>query len=383
MLFGGMKQVVVREGETTVHDLDESAKINLTGRVLKGGQPVGNAMLFFSATDPGGAPSDIKQSRTDADGRYKIGLDAAGVYSVVVASGGAMFGGRQSAAPIQVPDQPNPVVDVTVKAAGIAGRVTNAEGKPVSGAIVSAKGTSASGASSGGHGPRGMQDQTESDGTFLVEGLDPGTYAITVAASGYRSAEVPTVTVANENDVPSIDVRLEPGRTVRGRVLDATGTGIAGALVMTAPSGAASGSGGLPTTSDVNGAFVVTAPADGPIDLTAIASGFPPARAVAVQPQDGAEVVLRAPRPGHIRVSAQNPDGSPVVGAKVTCRAVPDYLGAGMVERPLSTGTDGTTTIASLAPGAYELTVNSGPKRGASSATLSEGGEVAVTVTLP
>ena len=36
MLFGGMKQVEVREGETTVHDLDEAAKITLTGRVLEG-----------------------------------------------------------------------------------------------------------------------------------------------------------------------------------------------------------------------------------------------------------------------------------------------------------------------------------------------------------
>src|SRR5260221_546974 len=39
MLIGGMKQVEVREAETTTFDLDESSKITLTGRVLKGGQP--------------------------------------------------------------------------------------------------------------------------------------------------------------------------------------------------------------------------------------------------------------------------------------------------------------------------------------------------------
>lgn len=384
MLFGGMKQVVVREGETTVHDLDEGAKINLTGRVLKGGQPVANAMLFFSVNDGGAAPTDLKQSRTDAEGRYQVGLDTAGTYAVVVASGGAMFGGRQSGVPIQVPDQPNPVVDVTVKAAGISGRVTNAEGRPVSGAIVSAK-TAGTQAGGDGHGRGGMQDQTEADGTFLIEGLDPGTYGLTVAAPGYRNAEVPTVTVANESDVATADVRLEPGRTVRGRVLDANGNGIAGAMVMTAASGSVpAGRDSLPATSDVNGTFVVTAPADGPIDITAVASGFPPARAVSVQPQDGVDVVLRAPRPGHVKVTVLGPNGA-VRDARVSCRAVPDYLGASylsFVDRTPPTGADGMTTVSSLAPGAYELTVTSGTKHETASATLSEGAEVVLTVNL-
>jgi protocatechuate 3,4-dioxygenase beta subunit len=379
MLIGGMKQVTVREGETTVHDLDESAKINLSGRVLKAGQPVGNAMLFFSPSEGGGAPTDLKQSRTDAEGRYQVGLDAAGAYSVVVASGGAMFGGRQSGISIQVPDQPNPVVDVTMKAAGISGRVVNAEGKPVASAIVSVKATAAG----EGHGRGGMSDQTESDGTFLIEGIDPGTYGLTVAASGYRTAEVPPVTVANDSDVPSVEVRLEAGRTVRGRVLDANGTGIAGAAVFATPAGSAgAGGGALPTTTDVNGTFLVTAPSDGPIDLTAIATGFPPARATSIQPQEGVDVVLRAPRPGHILVKVLDSNGA-VAGARVTCQAVPYYPGAGMGDRTPATGADGATTVSSLAPGAYELTASLGTRRGTAAATLAEGGEAIVSVTLP
>ena len=387
MLFGGMKQVVVREGETTVHDLDEAAKINLSGRVVKGGQPVANAMLFFSAGDGNSAPTDIKQSRSDADGHYQIGLDTAGAYGVVVAAGGAMFGGRQTAVPIQVPDQPNPVVDVTLKAAGISGRVMNSEGKPVSGAVVSVKSTGSQGAGEG-HGRGGMQDQTESDGTFLIEGLDPGTYGLSVAAPGYRNAEVPTVTIANDSDVPAVDVRLEPGRTVRGRVLDANGNGIAGAMVLTAASGAPpSGRDSMPATTDVNGTFVITAPADGPIDLTAVAAGFPAARAVSVQPQDGVDVVLRAPRPGRIRVTVVDREGHPVGGAKVGYRAVPDYLGAGylaFLDRTLPTEPDGTTTLSSLAPGAYELTISvGGATKATATATVAEGSEVVLTVPLP
>ena len=142
----------------------------------------------------------------------------------------------------------------------------------------------------------------------------------------------------------------------------------------------------MPATTDVNGTFVITAPADGLIDLTAVAAGFPPARAVSVQPQDGIDVVLRAPRPGRVRVSVVDPNGIPVVGARVSCRAVPDYLGAGylsFLDRTPPTGADGTTSVTSLAPGAYELTVASESKRATSAVTLSEGAEVVLTVSLP
>lgn len=386
MLFGGMKQVEVREGETTVHDLDEAAKISLTGRVLKGGQPVANAILFFKRTsDDGEASSDLKQSRTDADGRYQIGLDAPGGYAVVVSSSVGMFGGGRTATPVQVPDQTDPVVDILMKAAGISGRVLNQEGKPVSGAVVSvaAKGAAAD---RQGHGP--LQDQTEPDGTFLVEGVEPGTYAVTVAAVGYRNADVPQVTVANDSDVPAIDVRLEAGRTVRGRVIDANGNGIAGALVMTSPSGTVqSGRDAIPASSDVNGTFLVTAPAEGPIDLTAVAAGFPPARAVGLLPQDGVDVVLHAPRPGRIRVAVIDAHGLPVPGARVSCRAVPDYLGAGymsFLDATPPTASDGVTTVSSLAPGAYEVVIAGAQKRTTSrSVTLAEGAEADVAVTLP
>ena len=384
MLFGGMKQVVVREGETTVHDLDESSKINLTGRVLKGGQPVANAMLFFSLSDPSASQKDLRQSRTDAEGRYQVGLDAAGTYAVIVAGGGAMIMARQAGTPIQVPDQPNPVVDVSVKAAGISGRVMSAEGKPVAGAVVSVRAAGAGG--DGGHGPRGSQDQSEPDGTFLIDGLDPGTYPLTASASGYRNAELPPITIASESDVPAVEVRLDAGRTVRGRVVDANGNGIAGATVMAVASGSTSfGMGAVGASSDVNGTFLVTAPADGPIDVTAVAAGFPPARAIGVQPQDGQDVVLHAPHPGRVRVNVVDPNG-PVAGARVECRAVPDYLGGGYLSalnRTPPTGADGTTTVSSLAPGAYEVTVSVGSKRASTSTTLAEGSEVVTTITLP
>lgn len=76
-------------------------------------------------------------------------------------------------------------------------------------------------------------------------------------------------------------------------------------------------------------------------------------------------------------------NGSAVVGARVSCRAVPDYLGAGFAMQPSSTGADGVAVVGSLAPGAYELTVKAGARSTTASATLSEGGEVVQMVSMP
>lgn len=386
MLFGGMQQVDVREGETTTHDIDEAAKITVTGRVTKGGQPVASSMLFFTQSTSGGPPTDLKQSRTDADGRYQIGLDAAGTYAVTVAAMRSMWVGSGSGISIQVPDQPNAVVDITVKSAGIAGHVTGNEGKPVSGAVVTVTPSGTAGSGEGGHGRPGTQDSSDPDGSFLVDGLNPGVYNVNVAAVGYRNAQPSPVTISNDSDVPSLDIRLEPGRSVRGRVVDANGNGIASAYVFVAAAGSQSGRDMLPAVSDVNGTFVITAPADGAIDLTAVASGFPPARLTGVQPQDGVDVMMRAPRSGHIRVSVLDAAGHPVPDASIGCQAVPDFLGAGytrMFGDVPKTDTNGTATVNALGPGAYELTIAKDTRKATGSVTVAEGSEVVTTVTLP
>jgi hypothetical protein len=387
MLFGGMKSVSVREGETTTYDIDEASKVNVSGRVVKGGQPVPNAMLLFTTPDAGGEATDVRQTRADGDGHYQIGLDKGGTYAVMVTQGGAMFGGARSAVQVEVPDQPNPVVDITLRGATIAGHVTNQDGKAVSGAIVTASRTGADPGSSPGSGHGGMQDVSEPDGTFAVEGVEAGSYKLTVAASGYRNAEVANVTVTGESDTPSVDVRLEKGRTARGRVVDAAGAGISGAMVMAAPSGTVpSGRDALPATSDVNGGFVLTVPADGPIDVTAVSAGFPPARVTGVVPDDDSEIALRAPRGAPLRLTVLTPDGKPAVGAKIVCRAVPAYLGSDFTSflNPVPpTGADGVALVSSLAPGSYELTVSLDKKRTTQSVNVAEGSESVQTVTLP
>jgi len=386
MLMAGIKQATVREGETTVFDLDEASKITLTGRVLKGGQPVANAMLFFQRGAGAGSGSgvDIRTGSSDAAGHYQVGLDEPGSYSVGVRSSGLLAGGM-SAVKVEVPDQPAPVVDITVRAAGIVGRVTDAEGKPVTGARVTARATDEAAAAAGGR----MDGSTIGDGTYAIENLPPGSYEVAAQASGFKSPQPSTVSIAGDADRPSVDFQLETGRSFRGQVVDPQWNGISGAVVVAAPAGGMDGGGhdsGLPTRTDFNGTFVMTAPGDGAIDLTAVAPGFAAARLTSILPRDDEPVRVQTPRGGRVRVTALGANGAPVAGAAVRCSAKPGFLGseyASMMNNPQATGADGASMVGPLAPGAYEIAVTSGGKRQTQAVNVTEGQEAVVNLVLP
>lgn len=383
MIMAGIKQATVREGETTVFDLDEASKITLTGRVLKGGQPVPNAMLFFSKGSGGATGMDMRTATSDPSGRYQVGLDDAGPYSVAVQGSGAFFARGMSAIKLDVPDQPAPVLDITLRAAGIVGRVTDPEGKPVSGAMISARPTAESTTGGGGR----MNASTSGDGTYSIDNLPTGTYEVTVQASGYKSPAPSTVSIASESDQPVADFQLETGRSFRGQVVDPQGNGISGASVVAAPTGSTDGGRGMPTQTDINGTFVMTAPGDGVIDITAVAPGFAAARLTGVPvPSDDQPIRLQAPRGGRVRVTALGSNGAPVVGASVRCSAKPGFLGsdfASFMNAPSATGSDGASTIGPLAPGSYEVTVTSAGKRQSQAISVAEGQEAVLSVVLP
>lgn len=98
---------------------------------------------------------------------------------------------------------------------------------------------------------RGTTDET---GKVTLGPLPPDDYAVVAMAPGYVNASVDNVVVAG-NRQRSVGVRLVEGVSVRGRVVDADGNGVEGALVMgfAQPAFAAS----LTTRSEEDGSFVL------------------------------------------------------------------------------------------------------------------------------
>lgn len=382
--LGGMslRQVAVKEGEVTVFDFDESAAITLSGRVLRGGQPVPNATIVLVLDGGTGGMEGFKTAQSDNDGRYQIQLDKPGSYMAMVR--GDILSGSGSQTRIAVPDEPAPSVDIVLSAGGISGRVVDLEGKPIVEAVVTASREGA--APSTGFGGRNSA-VTASDGTFRFEGIDPGTWNVAANAPGYRNGNAPPVSVAEDGSSSPVEIRLEKGRSIRGRVVDGRGQGIAQAMVLVAPAGSTHAD-GMPASTDINGTFLITAPADGPVDLAAYASGYAPARATGVLPDSGggSEVLLQAGAGASVRVTVVDADGRPVAGARIDCVPNPPFLGSEMLRfqnRVPPTDAAGLSTAISLAGGTYDVTVTSGTKKASTSVSVPDGAQAETRIVLP
>lgn len=107
------------------------------------------------------------------------------------------------------------------------GRV-EAGGQPLGGAVVTAVAAD-EGADEG----EGLTARTDANGSFALEGLAPGRYAVSAVAPGHLPAVRRSVDV---RDDVSITLVLEPGgHPLRGTVSDATGGTVEGALVRLVP----------------------------------------------------------------------------------------------------------------------------------------------------
>jgi protocatechuate 3,4-dioxygenase beta subunit len=378
----GLKPAVIRDGETTVLDFDEAAKITVSGRILRSGKPVAGASLVFLSGAAGSMPTEFKGAESDAEGRYQVGLDKAGPYQVVVQVGG-MSAGSGDPITIQIPDQPVVTQDIVVPGSGVAGRVIDGEGKPVEDAIVRAVRDGAGESSLFGN-----MGGSQPDGTWRIEGLEPGTYRITASAAGYKNAERYPIAVGAE-DAPGVELRLERGRSFRGRVVDPLERPMPGAIVVVAPAGVTEMS-FTSATSDINGVFVATAPGDGALDITAGAAGYGAGRANGFVPagqSEEPEITLRLTPGGRVRVLVTGSDGKPVAGAQVVPRANPPFLGSEFnlfIGRPsLTTGPDGVVSLGPWTAGSYELTAMVGARSAKQSVNVTDGGESRATIVLP
>ena len=146
---------------------------------------------------------------TGPDGTYRINL-LPGTYKIQGTSGGAYlnewYGGSQdinAAATVTVNlKQITAGIDIFLDRPGsISGNVLNMGGTPISGASVFAF--------PAGAGITGNGKNTGPDGTYTINGLMPGNYAVFVTATGHVS-DSRAATVVGAANTPHIDFYLEP-----------------------------------------------------------------------------------------------------------------------------------------------------------------------------
>ena len=81
-----------------------------------------------------------------------------------------------------------------------------------------------------------MQKQfTSDDGSFVLDGIKAGTTQVVVNAPGYTTARVPNIEVEDGKTAPDVEVDVESGSKLTGRVTGADGTPLAGVSVRSDP----------------------------------------------------------------------------------------------------------------------------------------------------
>lgn len=163
----------------------------------------------------------------DAAGRFSVAGLRPGTYRPVVACDGHLA--RDDYPEVFVEGEPPEPLRFEVEAGlAIAGRVVDGEGAPVVGATVTALERDTAGKA-----VEPVEATSRQDGAFVLRGLPPAKHdvLVTQAASASTPSDTRTVDLSNGVDVSGVDIEVESGAVLEGRVTDTTGAPVIGARV--------------------------------------------------------------------------------------------------------------------------------------------------------
>jgi protocatechuate 3,4-dioxygenase beta subunit len=324
----GMEDVLVR--------LDEGSPV--AGRVRdEDGTAVPRALVTALHAGSG----RFLDALTDAEGRFAFGALPRGPWSLVVAADGLLPAHQRLRA-----GSGQDAVEVGLeRPRRIAGRVTRG-GEPVEGAQVHLEGNH-----------RKEAVQTDAEGRFAVEELRPDATYTLQASAGDADALAQVHLAEGGESREDVELALEAGARVTGRVVSQGGAPVAGARVSV--DALAGGHEDGPT--------VLSGP-DGRFSLGALPEGRYTVSAEAKRFRDG-KAPLQVGRGGHVEVvlapavlvegRVVDASGAPAEGAQVAAHSPPDAEGDSRWLASARAGEDGAFTLELEAPGALELQVDS------------------------
>jgi hypothetical protein len=338
------------------------APARIAGVVRSAAGPVAGAAVSASLA---GAGAPLAQAVTDTNGRYDLGGLAPGSYWVVITVGGrarANYPGITLRAGERFPLNAS-----LADPSAVEGTVTDANGAPVTGALVSAGGGWFR--AGGGRGDAPLAARTDAAGHYRLEGVPGGPLRIAARRDDASPASTQMVTV-EEGGTAHADLVLADGAVVTGLVIDARGNPIPGANVAAMDgAGAARRGGAALATADTSGSYLL-AVRPGTYSLSAWRPdrpAFGPRPAVlasaTVAVGQRAEVNLVVPDDPSPTVTGQvlEPGGTPSPGA--TVRA------SGAALQVVVAGGDGTFSLAVAVTDALTLDARNGGRTGSATVT--------------
>ncbi len=206
-------------------------------------------------------------------------------------------------------------------------------------------------------GPPMSRHFTTDDGSFTLENVPPGQTNVVVNAAGYVAGRVSNVNVEEGKTVADVEVQMDHGVKVTGRVTGPDGTPLGGVSVRLDP-GMGRIMRGSPISStsavtDANGDYTIEAVEGGEKTFAFTRSGYLPTEKTVTL--SGSEGRVDAQLSSGIRVSGVvvTESGVPVADASVSASSASDMAGFG--GRSTRTDSNGSFQMEGLAPGRYSF----------------------------
>ncbi len=352
--------------------------VAVSGRVTLRGNPLSASVEFEPQHD--GVAAKTVRATTDESGRYELELAFPGDYTISVDPLVEDSKTQQSLEGLRQFRRVRPVSSVTfdfaIPAGRISGTVFNPDGEPAKDVPVTIRRVGVPGKESGGR--RNWfpgQHQTDENGGYEFEGLEPGSYSVGAGssmmalflggASGYGRTLSDTILLAEDEDRSRVDIELGPACEIKGDVVDKDGKPVNGASIF------AFDASGVPvdslssTTSNASGRFIYEGISPGVYAFMARTQDLasPLSKLVRVDEKEGDRLTLEIETGTVLNIVLLDLDGNalPIEVSVIDAegRAMNDlHSFGGAISRMNGIGgTRDSNQVGPVSPGAFEVSV--------------------------
>ena len=291
------RKVEVPEGKTIELTIPLAKGITIDGVVVDDlGAPAADVNVYAHPTTPQGAARtyrDDKSARTDASGAFRLSGLRPGLVDVSAADQRYVF-----ETDVRVTAPMSGLRLVVLRVPFISLRVDAPAGTTLPEKVRAIVTTRA------GHyaGMRDGMDVPAADLPATLDRLRPGPVDVTVDIGSFAPATIHVELKPGET-APAGPFAFEPGVTLAGRVVDASGRAVAGARVTPYENDARA------ATTAADGSFALPHLAAGATELCVVADGFPETRLVATAAEGGYAAVIVLRPGGVVRGIVKSRDG--------------------------------------------------------------------------